>query len=766
MPRVEYGGQVHEFPDSFTDDDIRTALQSVDTQASSPTPEPSELDREIESLTRKYEGKPLVPRGDIHERDKIIQAEAQATVNRRRRRAAETKVMESRGVGERAADTGAFALSLLPRMISRGEYGASDIAKGLGYEETAKALAGGEQDFAWANRPGLEAAAAFGEVTAGIPFLNTMGGVTGQVMRTGASNLRHPLQGIRQATNDVLDAYTPAAETSRFAYPGAETASQFYRAAKGPELAELVKRLAREEGGSGPIPPFSNMGGAAPPPAGPPAPPPVPPAPQPPPRGGPPTRNDIIATGERLNQALPEGESYNFTPNMVAGNETGRMMAGGLMSIPFAGAPVSGAVERGLFGLGRVREVAADRLGRAGDFEAGSALKNRVTNWIKNSTNEDDILISDMYRQVGDQVRDVPANLQNLRNLRKELLDEKKRTTTRAHDAALGLIDEMLDPRRFPQGMPYSDILEKRKEIGARMSGDITAEAGTSQPTLKRIYAAMTEDMKFALRRGGGARGERAWEEANAAARQVAEERGILEGLIGAQGQIMPERIVQRLRTSSRSRAGNVRLLRLLDRILEPAEMGDLAATIADDLGRSLKNGEFSAQRFTTDYGKMSDAAKDILFKEQRVVFDDLTLIANRWEKLGEKFNRSNTGIVNSMLNLISNPGVLLGGGASMLTMGGAGTAMLSGGGLAAGRRWAHILSRPAVANESTKLFRAVYMASRVGEGIVAREQALTSAIRSYSVALAAETGGDAATIEQNLTQRLNQIRKNERNKS
>ena len=25
MPRIEYGGQVHDFPDDFTDDDIRTA---------------------------------------------------------------------------------------------------------------------------------------------------------------------------------------------------------------------------------------------------------------------------------------------------------------------------------------------------------------------------------------------------------------------------------------------------------------------------------------------------------------------------------------------------------------------------------------------------------------------------------------------------------------------------------------------------------------------------------------------------------------------
>jgi hypothetical protein len=211
----------------------------------------------------------------------------------------------------------------------------------------------------------------------------------------------------------------------------------------------------------------------------------------------------------------------------------------------------------------------------------------------------------------------------------------------------------------------------------------------------------------------------------------------------------------------SRAKGGDQTRLRLLKRISNDDEWGDLSATLVDDLGKSPKDGSFSVQRFTTEYGKMSDAAKDLVLGEARAAFDDIALVASRFERLAEKFNRSNTGTVNAVLKILTNPGTIIGGAivAPVTTMAtGAGTLA----GLRTGRSMAWMLAKPAVAREASKVFKAYYNAVRTGSRIAAKEQELSAAMRSYSAALAAESGGNAAEIQRALMRELNRIRRNE----
>jgi hypothetical protein len=123
-------------------------------------------------LVPTKEAKPMVPlsteEGHVFISNEELKAQAKAS------KRANDAWKEGRGAGERIADTAAFAGSVIPRTITRGQYGLGDIV-GAVSPEAGKSIAEGERDFAQANREGLEAVAAFGEVTAGIPFLNTMG---------------------------------------------------------------------------------------------------------------------------------------------------------------------------------------------------------------------------------------------------------------------------------------------------------------------------------------------------------------------------------------------------------------------------------------------------------------------------------------------------------------------------------------------------------------------------------------------------------------
>lgn len=74
----------------------------------------------------------------------------------------EQQWLDNRGFGERAADTAAFAASMPVRAFTRGEYGAGDIASGLGFPGAGESIAAGEADFARANESQLGAVADVG----------------------------------------------------------------------------------------------------------------------------------------------------------------------------------------------------------------------------------------------------------------------------------------------------------------------------------------------------------------------------------------------------------------------------------------------------------------------------------------------------------------------------------------------------------------------------------------------------------------------------
>lgn len=105
-----------------------------------------------------------------------LQAEADTA-----KKAKEAK-LANRGILERVGDTAAFAGSIIPRTLTKGQYGLGDslsallppsVSKLAG--NVGKAVSGAERDFVEANQGPLQIAADVGAATAGIPMLNTMG---------------------------------------------------------------------------------------------------------------------------------------------------------------------------------------------------------------------------------------------------------------------------------------------------------------------------------------------------------------------------------------------------------------------------------------------------------------------------------------------------------------------------------------------------------------------------------------------------------------
>lgn len=126
-------------------------------------------------------------------------------VQQRRAEEAEQKTFDdSRTPLARLNDTAAFIASTPVRTLTKGEYGLGDVLDAVspGMGDAARQ---GEGGFARANQAWLEPLAKAGEASIGIPVLQSMGAVPGQMLRTGAAAIR------QSPINRLLPAARPPA---------------------------------------------------------------------------------------------------------------------------------------------------------------------------------------------------------------------------------------------------------------------------------------------------------------------------------------------------------------------------------------------------------------------------------------------------------------------------------------------------------------------------------------------------------------------------
>lgn len=158
--------------------------------------------------------KPRVPRSGYQEG--TPEEEAVKEVQQLRGTQAEQKAFDtSRTTGARIADTATFIASAPVRALTRGEYGAGDVA-GLVSKGAGEAVAQSEQDFARANQAWLEPVAQVGQAAIGVPMLQSMGAVPGQVLRQAAHAVN------RYTPNRLLAASPPSVASPAQAFGPAE----------------------------------------------------------------------------------------------------------------------------------------------------------------------------------------------------------------------------------------------------------------------------------------------------------------------------------------------------------------------------------------------------------------------------------------------------------------------------------------------------------------------------------------------------------------
>ncbi len=343
---------------------------------------------------------------------------------------------------------------------------------------------------------------------------------------------------------------------------------------------------------------------------------------------------DITQAGQRIGVDVPR----------IAGAE-GALAERGLAAVkemPIVGDPIVDASKKALGQMDQAASRTAGALGNPNIITAGDAVKDGLKEWVTGGAakNKGSVAIMD---RLFDPIDAAAANSNVTVPVSKTLQEVTKMASERAAFKGTKLKDwgpavNLVAPAiKNKQGLSYAEINALRKEVGARLSGNIVPEPGMSQPDLKRIYGALKEDAKEALRVAGGQPLVDRFDRATRIADKIIERRNKIASIIGVDASARPELIVGRIEGMMQGGTkGDWNALLAVRKSLGNEAWGDVGASIAGRLGRNSQ-GEFSGATFSRQYNSVPERSKNIVFGPMKKDLDDLAKVSG-YEKNIQKF--------------------------------------------------------------------------------------------------------------------------------
>lgn len=424
-----------------------------------------------------------------------------------------------------------------------------------------------------------------------------------------------------------------------------------------------------------------------------------------------PTGQEVAEAGSRLGVDVPRAVASDSMLTQRAG-ATAR-------NIPWAGDPLVKASERALGQIGEAADDAARAAGGSTPAASGAAVRDEITNkWggkVKNVTTA-------LYDRVDSMVNPNAAlPLSATQAEAAKIMAERAASRVSGSGKAVGFVEEAI---KDPAGLTYEGVKGLRTRIGEMLkSPQALAASETSEAELKRIYGALSKDLGDVAEKAGGTGARKAWERANTFAAAAAKRKEELRKIVGAPND---EGIVERIMaTASTKGRANVDLLRKARVAVGSQAWDELGGTVVSRLGRDNR-GNFSPQRFLTDYGKISPEGRKLLFNPQlSASLDDIATVSSRFQELQKFANPSGTGQT------------LMGGG---IAAGVFADPVTTASTVLGGRALATILAQPASASSMARW-------SKVYEGFVRKPSAASASALERATRNFAATIGEKAGI-------------------
>lgn len=413
------------------------------------------------------------------------------------------------------------------------------------------------------------------------------------------------------------------------------------------------------------------------------------------------------------------------------------------------------------------------------EVEAGLTAVDRVRNRIKKL---DPAEVEKGFQGLKAQIApDARSSLDRTRQLAQTLTADDIEAATRINQPA---VNAVLEAVTRPDGLTYDGLLRLRQAVGALQKEDVVTKGGTSEPAFRRLYGALSEDMKDLVKGAGGPQALSEFNKLMAETQKSILRRKGLEKIVGKAADVSPEKLVDDvMRWAGNGPQRNVRNLLLLKQTIGDDAMSDIAAaTLQRGLMSARNKGEVSIAEFGKFWKGLTPNGQRFLFGQNPALVDELNALSrttdNIQKVLGET-NNSRTSYGNYLMRVIDGTassvnkvgmtvgGGLIGGG----TLGAAVSDLATTGGLAAaavgtpiaiGRLMARDLNKPATVRSLNRVYQALsnYVQAKDGRASAQAVVGLRLALEGLADLAAESSGEPKEKVRADLLQaaRLNEV--------
>ncbi len=368
-----------------------------------------------------------------------------------------------------------------------------------------------------------------------------------------------------------------------------------------------------------------------------------------------PSTNAVTAAAERLGIKIPVAAATDSLAVQKIGQAAKavplfgqRMVAAGNQTLSDAG-QAAGKIAEG-YGQGGVAATAAS---------AGAGARDALTNWIGPLTKG---VTGNMYDAVDALVNPTVTTPLNATAKIATGIVKANTAATLPPGEAVQLVRQAVSR---PQGLTYDGIKTLRTRVGELIDAG-PMPGNPAQGELKRIYGALTTDLRTSVENAGGPAARKAFDRANLLNAAVAKRRDELMRVLGvnpknpASGEAVFAKIENMAGSSS---AADIATLGKVRKSMPPEVWNDVSSAVVGRLGSSPATGQFSLDKFFTGYNKISAAGKQALFGGKRdlaTALDDLRTVASRFKAIETFANKSGTAQVGGSVafgaGIVTNP--------------------------------------------------------------------------------------------------------------
>jgi len=192
-----------------------------------------------------------------------------------------------------------------------------------------------------------------------------------------------------------------------------------------------------------------------------------------------------------------------------------------------------------------------------------------------------------------------------------------------------------------------------RARVDAREAGNaLVPHPGYNAADYNRLTRAMTADLREMVRAAAAQKGNnpaKALAAFDAAEKQfgaLAEQNDILNRLINSKR----EGAIATLMNAANAKSGDLKLLAQLRQKMPQAEFEQIGGTLLNELGHRAASGDFSLAQFVSNWNKLSDGAKRVLFSPQHL--QNINDIVGMGEHIKGALANANTSHTSDMMIL------------------------------------------------------------------------------------------------------------------